>query len=385
MAAIVTDQFRISNANNFIDSIKSSNNSYYIFLGLPNPTSVGFGRTTGWNTNTPSPIDNLNYLTQYKDSALFGKKITPTNVKRVIRRINWTFNTRYEMYRHDYSVTNPSPVSQSNRLYDSNYYVLNSDYRLYICISNGSSSSNLTGNQSQEEPKFQDIEPSAAGNGGDGYLWKYLFTVNPSDIIKFDSTDYITLPDDWSTSTDESITTVRENGNSILNLNQIKTVYIDNPGSGYSSGQVNILGDGTGARLNVTAISGQITNVEIIAGGSGYTYGIVDLGSLQPGGSITNPARLIPIIPPSLGHGYDLYSELGADKVLIYSRFDDSTKDFPTDAAFSQIGIVKNPVSYASTSIFVDAQYSSLYSIKFIPGQTGTLLPGDLITQTYST
>ena len=59
MSAIVTDQFRILNANNFVESVENTNNSYYIFIGLSNPkgtnTLVGFGRTTDWDTNTPSP------------------------------------------------------------------------------------------------------------------------------------------------------------------------------------------------------------------------------------------------------------------------------------------------------------------------------------------
>ena len=41
-----------------------------------------------------------------------------------------------------------------------------------------------------------------------------LFTVSPSDIIKFDSTEFITVPNGWSTTTDSQIRTVRENGNS---------------------------------------------------------------------------------------------------------------------------------------------------------------------------
>ena len=45
MAAIVTDQFRIFNTNNFISSVDDTSNSYYVFLGLPNPAAVGFGRT----------------------------------------------------------------------------------------------------------------------------------------------------------------------------------------------------------------------------------------------------------------------------------------------------------------------------------------------------
>ena len=43
MAAIVTDQFRILNANNFVETVDDSANSYYITLGLANPTlAVGF-------------------------------------------------------------------------------------------------------------------------------------------------------------------------------------------------------------------------------------------------------------------------------------------------------------------------------------------------------
>ena len=128
------------------------------------------------------------------------------------------------MYRHDYSVNSPSPVTQSSRLYDSNYYVMNSNFNVYICIDNASSGINTTGNASQDEPTFTDLEPSKAGDSGDGYIWKYLFTVSPSDIVKFDSTEYITVPNDWGTSTDPQIRSVREAADSDINDNQIKTV-----------------------------------------------------------------------------------------------------------------------------------------------------------------
>jgi hypothetical protein len=365
MAAIVTDQFRILNASNFIDSVTGGNDSYYVFLGLDNPVQDAFGRTTDWNTNIPSPTDNLEYLSHYRDTSLFGKKITSSNIRRLIRKVTWTSNTSYEMYRHDYSIQNPTPNSNSSRLYDSNYYVINSDFRVYICIDNGSSGTSLKGGKSQDEPTFTDLEPSAAGTSGDGYIWKYLFSVSPSDIIKFDSTEYVVVPNDWATSTDSQIISVRENGNSgPTNPNQIKKVYIQNGGSGYSSGVVDILGDGSGGRVSITVnSSGSITSTQVVAGGYGYTWGIVDLGSLQPNGSLPNPAKLIPIIPPSKGHGYDIYTELGTDKVLVYARFDDLTKDFPTDTKFAQVGIIKNPTTFSSnTVVFTENQYSSLYA-----------------------
>ena len=55
MSAFVTDQFRILNAGSFVESI--SNNSYYAFLGLSNPTATGFGRTDNWDTS-----DSINLL-----------------------------------------------------------------------------------------------------------------------------------------------------------------------------------------------------------------------------------------------------------------------------------------------------------------------------------
>lgn len=373
MAAIVTDQFRILNASNFIDSVNSDTNSYYVFLSLPNASaSVGFGRTSDWDTNPPEITDNIDYLNHVYDTMICGKKISSANVRRLIRRIDWVKGTRYDMYRHDYSVNNRSPNTNASRLYSANYYVMNSDYRVYICIDNGSWGTNAVtenpkGNQSQDEPTFTDLEPSKAGDSNDGYIWKYLFTVSPSDIIKFDSTEYIPLPNDWETSTNPSIRSVRESADSDINENQIKKVYIEKQGSGYSGGlgqSVRIIGDGEGGRASVDVVGGKIVNVSITSGGKGYSYGMLDLDSIDGSVGTEARAKLIPIIPPSKGHGYDLYKELGADKVLIYARFDDSSKDFPIDTKFAQVGILKNPKSYNSSSIFSSDKFSSVYAVK---------------------
>ena len=48
MSALVTDQFRILNATNFVESI--DNNSYYVWVGLTNPNKyTGFGRHLDWD------------------------------------------------------------------------------------------------------------------------------------------------------------------------------------------------------------------------------------------------------------------------------------------------------------------------------------------------
>ncbi len=392
MAAIVTDQFRINNASNFLGDINDSSNSYYVFVGLSNPgISNAFGRVADnatWNSDNtrPNPTDNFNYLNHTKDTMIFGRKINIDNARRVIRKETWTKGTNYEMYRQDYSVTNPSPKTYSSRLYDAKYYVINKDYNVYICIDNGSSGINTVGELSQNEPLFTGLEPSAAsGDTDDGYLWKYLFTVAPSDIIKFDATEYIPLPNDWSSSTDAQIESVRDSGNSDVNNNQIKKVYIDDQGNGYQGNlgqEFNIVGDGTGGKVIIDVVGTKITKTQVSVGGNGYTYGMVDLSSISSSALGSNtPAKLVPIIPPSKGHGYDLYKELGADRVLIYARFDDSTKDFPLDSKFAQIGIVKNPTSIGSTSVFTQNQFSSVSSLYLSAWPAGTIAVGDVITQ----
>ena len=384
MAALITDGFRLLNADNFIESVNDPDNSYYIFVGLTNPVGEGYGRTPDWNQDPPSPEDSISYTRHVYDTMLYGRRITPGNIKRVIRRINWKRGTRYEQYRDDYSVNNVSPTTGATRLYDANYFVVNSEFRVYICLSNGSSGDNPKGNGSEDEPNFVDTEPSTAGESGDGYVWKYLFTISPADVIKFDSTEYITVPNDWTTTTIPQIVAVRESGDSDLNDSQLKQIYIDQSGQGYSGStnqEMPIIGDGVGGEAIIDVNSGRITRALVSRGGKGYTWALVDLGNINQ--NATRAAKLDVIIPPSKGHGFDIYEELGTDKVIIYARFDDSTLDFPIDTKFAQIGLIKNPTIKNSTTIFGENSYTAAESIK-LSAFTGELAVGDVINQVTS-
>ena len=138
------------------------------------------------------------------------------------------------------------------------------------------------------------------------------------------------------------------------------------------------MGDGTGGQVTISTDSdGKITAVTVTQGGKDYTYGTVDLST--SGGSA---AYLILIIPPSKGHGYDIYKELGTDKVLLYARFDDSTKDFPVDTKFAQVGVIKNPEKYSSSDTFAENTFSSLFAVLLDDSREVTI--GEEITQTQS-
>lgn len=390
MSAIITDQLRILNAKNFVAGITSTGNAYYSFIGLPNATDYDLN----WDVTPPAPKDNFDEENNYWDSIIALKRITDSDIRQVVRKITWSSGTTYDMYRHDISRTNTSKPSGATNLYSANYYIVNEDLRVYICLYNGTDPENPEGRPSLDQPTFTDLEPRSAGSSGDGYIWKYLYTIKPSDIIKFDSINFIPVPRNWETSAENS--TIRENAGI---SGQIKVVTITNRGVGLGTANrtytsVPIKGDGSGAEA--TVVVGNNSTVESITvskGGSGYTYGSVDLESGNVPTGTTRPTFDV-IIPPKGGHGHDIYRELGAYNVLIYSRIENDSEnpDFITGNQIARIGIVENPQSYDTNSLLDLSKASSVYALKLI-GLSGSendykvanFTPDATIYQTIST
>ena len=360
MSAIITDQIRILNAKNFVAGVSSSSNSYYSWIGLPNPTDL----QTDWDNNPPAPKDSFNDENEYWDSMLALKKITAADARQVVTRRAWTSGTVYDMYRSDYSRTNTAKVSGATNLYQASYYVINADYRVYMCLQNGSTPETPNGKSSLDEPTFIDLEPRAAGTSGDGYIWKYLYTIKPSDIVKFESTNFIPVPNNWETSADTAA--VRNNA---VN-GSVKIVTITNRGVGIGTAnrtytRVPIRGNGSGAEATVVINNDQtVDSVTVSSQGSGYTYGSLDLDAGGIPSGTTIPTFDV-IISPEGGHGKDIYRELGAYNVLIYSRLenDNENPDFVTGNEFARIGIVENPKS-TPTSLLVADKASALGALK---------------------
>jgi hypothetical protein len=351
MAAIITDQIRILNAKNFLAGVTSTANAYYSFIGLPNPTDI----ESDWDTDPPSPKDSFDEEDNYWDTMIALKKINSSDARQVVTRRLWTSGTTYDMYRSDYSRTNTAKVSGATNLYAATYYVINSDYRVYICLNNGIDPDNPNGRPSLDEPTFTDLEPKKAGTSGDGYLWKYLYTIKPSDIVKFESTDFIPVPTDWSTNSD--VASVRDNAVD----GAIKIVTITDRGVGLGTAnstytKVPIKGDGTGAECTIVINNDQkVSDVTVSTAGQNYTYGNVDL---EAGGVPTGSTRptFDVIIPPPGGHGKDIYRELGAYNVLLYSRIENDVEnpDFITGNQIARVGVIENPKATSGSLLSAD-------------------------------
>ena len=384
MAAIITDQIRILNAKNFVSGVQTSTNAYYSFIGLPNATDI----QTDWDTSPPSPKDNFDEENNYWDTIIALKKITSTDVRQVVQKRAWKSGTTYDMYRSDYSRSNTAAVSGATNLYSATFYVINSDYRVYACLQNGMDPDNPNGKPSLDEPTFTDLEPRSAGTSGDGYIWKYLYTIKPGDIVKFDSTDFIPVPDAWETNTDDA--SVRDNAVD----GSIKIVTITDRGVGVGTAnrtysRVPIKGDGTGAECTIVVNNDQqVESVTVSNQGSNYTFGNVDLVSGGVPTGTTRPTFDVVMSPPG-GHGSDIYSELGAYNVLMYSRIENDIEnpDFISGNQIARVGLVENPQAYGSSSILELDKASALQALRLSGAgySSATFTADSFVTQTVAT
>ena len=92
------------------------------------------------------------------------------------------------------------------------------------------------------------------------------------------------------------------------------------------------------------------------------------------GSATTSVANIEVVIPPPGGHGFDVYKELGAFRVLMYARFENDTSnpDFIVGNDFARVGVVKNPKNLAGSNL-TKSSAVSLTSLKLTPLSGGNI------------
>ena len=164
MAVLTTNQI-VDSLDSFIKNVKDLNKSYYVYIGRPQP----------WPDDaTPPPTNNSVQQTElnlYSD-IVYGKLLFANTVSYMIPNNKWVANTVYDQYS-----------ASSVDLIDKTFYVVTSAYDVYKCLYNNS------GAASTIQPALK----SAIGTfqTGDGYIWKYMFTVDPTANTTFTSNTYI--------------------------------------------------------------------------------------------------------------------------------------------------------------------------------------------------
>ena len=382
MSAIITEKFRLHNASQFVESFtEASASTYYLFLGKA--TAFSSTTTGGSDSSPPTPITGPQDEFRAWNSMLGAKKITSSDVKRSLVRRNWSNGTVFDMYKHNYSSSNTS-TSGASDLYDSTFYFMTSDFRVYKVLDNNGGSA-----FSGSEPTSESTSPFSSG----GYVLKYMYKVTTSDFAKFGTTDFIPVE------TDSTVSAAATDG-------KIESLIVT-AGSGYTDGTyyAAVHGDGTsagtssGAIVRITISGGAIqsfgltagTDTTIHAGGSGYTFGYVNLGddfifsdaSLSSSSSIGSGsnAAITVIISPKGGHGNNAVEELGGHYVMTATTLTQAEgDDFTTANDFSSIGIVVDPTTFGTSTIASSSTARLTYVVK-VDTNSGTFEPDEVITQ----
>ena len=369
MAAIITEKFRLHNAKEFKQSATESGNAMYMFIGRP----------LSWtdDNNPPTPVDSLNDEYDAYANMVALKKVSSTDVSHAIIRRDWTGNTVYDEYRHNYTSSNTAS-SGASTLWASTFYVVTSDYNVYKVISNNG------GAQSTVMPTGTSTSILTTA---DGYKWKYMYSISASDVIKFVTSDFIPVKTigakaavegdvgGLGTAADDDNSAQWDVENGAVD-GTIEHARVTAGGSSYGSDgdyNVAISGDGASGQLTVTVSSGAITAVAINAVGSGYSVASIDNGLLQTATSSTGTGAAFDIIiSPKNGHGSDPVEELGGNYVIANSRLEyaEGSGDFPTDNDFRQIGLIVNPTDAGGNTLSSATTLSALNRITLDSGAT---------------
>jgi len=348
MAAIITNKFRIHNAEQFSESFSEASPSVY-YMGIGRPQAFGTltrgdSRTTNEGTDASplTPVDSVQDEFFYFDDLLAAKKVTSSDVSYVIPRRNWTTGTVYDYYRHDYGnrITGTTTTQTSNSgasvLNDATFYVMSSTFNVYKCLDNNSGANST-------------VEPTGTSTSilttGDGYKWKYMYSLTASEQTNFLSTDFMHV------STDSTVSSAAVDG--AINIVKIKSA-----GTGGTNGThtgIAIRGDGSSGTVSVTVSGGAVTAVTVTNAGSGYTYGYIRNADIVSAGATgLSGAELDCIIEPKGGHGFNAVKELGGFYVMLNTNFEASeasnSGDFTTANDFRRVMLMRDPNSGGSAA-----------------------------------
>lgn len=382
----------------------------YVFLGNHLPYA---------DENVPPAImDSIADEKNSWDNMIGAKKITGNDVEFVIPRVNWTSSTKYKQY--DDVVSFDELLTGNTSLNVKPMYVVTSTRSVYKCLSNNASANST-------------VEPSGdytSSNGNiatsDGYIWKYMFNVKPSN--KFLTNTWIPAP----TSTSQL-----DYGVNVIGVvdGELPTIVVTNSGSGYYENNVsatlvfatgctvltlanttnvaaNMAVTGTGITPGTYISSVDVPNNKITlststtaAGGGGTTANQLALATriyvdgdgtsvaatpvVNAAGYVTkvtvstigrgysranayvygtgSNATLRCILDPKYGHAYNAAKELGANNVMVAVKIGelDSTENgkISANTTFRQYGIFVDPHKYADANVVTQANANSVVSL----------------------
>mgnify|MGYP003311168287 CR=1 FL=1 len=200
---------------------------------------------------------------------------------------------------------------------------------------------------------------------------------------------------------------VKVNANADANRG-VYVFMVTSGGSSYPNGTyyTKLRGDGSGAIARLVVSGGAIqefgnnasaANSIMQANGTVYSFATFDLAgtniytntaatTLISGSTLTNwnnatAGTIKAIIDPPSGHGTDAIEELGGHYIMVQAKFEPGDADTVQVNDFRRVGIVKNPIDSATSSVAALATARTTNAILMAAGGSGTYQIDEKITQ----
>ena len=348
MPAIITNKFRVHNQEQFVESFsESAANVYYLGIGRPQAYATATrpdSRTdnSGADSAPLTPVDSIGDEFYTFDDMLAAKKVATSDISIVIPRRNWATGTVYDYYRHDYGnrvtggTSTQTAASGATNLFDATFYVMSSTFNVYKGLDNNSGANST-------------VEPTGTSSSilttGDGYKWKFMYTLTAGQQTNFLSTDFMAV------ATNSTVSSAAVDG--AVNICKIKTA-----GSGGTNGthaSVPIRGDGSSGVATVIVSGGAVTTVTVTTPGTGYTFAYIRNADIVAAGATSlSGSEIDVIIEPKGGHGKDAVKELGGFFVMMNTNFEagetSNSGDFTTANDFRRVSLMRDIKSGGSAA-----------------------------------
>lgn len=349
---IVTETYKKLLTTLAKNQFDSAANNYYI----------GVGRAEVWNDSdvAPTPVNSQYEIRQFRNSMQAVKKVE--DVSFIVPRYNWISGTTYSAY-DDRVAGYPANA----------YYVVNSSFNVYICLQRARNALGAAV-QSTVEPTGTS---TSAFTTADGYTWKYLYTISAGEQTRYVSANHIPVKYIDSADPGEIIQVNQEAVQNAAVDGQILNIVVTAGGTGYTSApSVVISGTGTSAAATATVSGGSVVKVEMSNRGSGYDNAVV---SFTGGGGTGAKARAV--IGPKGGIGADARNDLRADALMFNSRptGTEAGDTWLVDQSFRQIALMQNITKTSDGSDFTAADGDVLNSMRFNGTSSPDFIAGNLV------
>lgn len=390
--SLFTQQFRTDAIRRLIADF--SDRRYYFF----------YSKYTPWPDESDPPdvtrAPNDEFFRPWRE-AYYGKRVLPTNVRPVFRRVDWVSGTQYDAY------------DDAADLSSLDFVVVTDERKVYKCLEAGPG-------DSTSKPVLTANTPFTLG---DGYVWKYMFTVDVATESKH-ATDSLypivanAAIEDAAANGSIEVVRVVDSGNNWLAVHQGSVTQTLSPstfrialdasttngtyvGSGFCvlSGNgvgglsritshhangsgvyvvvnpslpntafgdtylispcVNAVGDGTGFRAysTVDANTKRVDRVVVLSSGSGYSKATIQLTAAAGVSNTDYDVRAV-LSPPG-GHGSDPFDEVLAEGVSIYGDVQPGDA-CPDGADIRVVGIVVDPEAQDGEA-YADEEFVGYY------------------------